>query len=79
MGYKANDLAPNVIINPNPSYHPVKRESNVYEDGPQLEPTYDEIGKGTLVINNPAFCSTDKSENEYVVSAEELIDYCKLK
>ena len=32
------DCSANVIITPNPSYHPVKRESNVYSLGIEHEP-----------------------------------------
>ena len=35
----------NVVIKPNPSYQPVKRESNVYSPGMELEPTYDDRRK----------------------------------
>ena len=74
MAYKAANLdlgaSDNVIIKPNPSYHPVKRESNVYSQGMELEPTYDEIGEGSLIVRNATF-STE--ENDYVINAKDLL------
>ena len=75
VAYKANADSSNVIINPNPSYNPVKRESNVYTSaGMEHEPMYDEIGENSMIIKNPTF-STNNNDNDYdyVVSAEELL------
>ena len=76
VAYKAagTDLGANVVINPNPSYHPVKRESNVYSPGMELESAYDEIGEGSMIVKNPMFSSQVKiDDNDYVISAKELL------
>ena len=83
VAYKANadsDLSSNVIVHPNPSYNPVKRESNIYTpSGMEHEPTYDEIGENSMIIKNPTFSTNDNnSEYDYVVSAEELLATVKL-
>ena len=66
------DQGANVIINPNPSYIPSKRESNVYSAGPDGD--YEEIGQGSMVVCNPAF--DDASGSGYVINA---IDYTRPK
>lgn len=73
--YKPNVDTSNVIINPNPSYNPVKRESNIYtSSGMEHEPTYDEIGENSMIVKNPTFSTNDNnSEYDYVISAEELL------
>ena len=74
--YKASDLdlSANVVIKPNPSYHAVERERNVYSPGAELEPTYDEIGEGSLVVRNLTFSTEDKNyDHDYVISAEDLL------
>ena len=80
VAYKAAaadlDLGSNVIINPNPSYNPVKRESNIYSPSgmEQEQPVYDEIGGNSMIIKNPTFSTNDNnSEYDYVISAEELL------
>ena len=79
VAYKAAaadlDLGSNVIINPNPSYNPVKRESNIYSpSGMERELVYDEIGGNSMIIKNPTFSTNDNnSEYDYVISAEELL------
>ena len=71
VAYKAGnqDQGANVIINPNPSYKPFKRESNVYSSSPEAE--YDEIG--SFGVCNPAY-DQDTSDSGYVVKA---IDYTR--
>ena len=74
--YRATGLdhSDKVIITPNPSYRPVKRESNVYSPGIEHEPAYDEIGEGSMIVKNPMFSSKAKSdEYDYVISATELL------
>ena len=76
VAYKASDLdlSANVVIKPNPSFHKVKWESNVYSPGTELEPAYDEIGGGSLIMRNPKFSTEDKNnEYDYVISAEDLL------
>ena len=78
VAYKAANLdfgaSDNVVIKTNPSYHPVKRESNVYSQGMELEPTYDEIGEGSLIMRNPTFSTEDKSnDHDYVISVNDLL------
>ena len=78
VAYKAANLdlsaSDNGVIKPNPTYHPVKWESNVYSQGIGLEPAYDEIGEGSLIMRNPTFSTEDKSNDyDYVISANDLL------
>ena len=78
VAYKAANLdlgaSDNVVIKPNPTYHPIKQESSVYSQGMELEPADDEIGEGSLIMRNPTFFTEDKSnEYDYVISVNDLL------
>ena len=46
----------------------------MYSPGTELEPAYDEIGGGSLIMRNPTFSTEDKNNDyDYVISAEDLL------
>lgn len=46
----------------------------MYSAGAEVEPAYDEIGEGSLIMRNPTFSTEDKNNDyDYVISAKDLL------
>ena len=76
---KAADLdqGANIIINPNPSYTLVKRESNAYSTDPIASCDHEMAGAyeviTSMTIKNPNFDDTESNDYDYIVGTEDLL------